>query len=79
MISKGSFGKVYEGYDLNDPNKNIICKINNYENMNENERDIIKKLNDANFKNFPVIHASGVRKGKAYLILERLGWTLEFY
>ena len=41
--------------------------------MNELEGEIIKKLNDKGFKNFPSLLAIGVRKRKSYQVLERFG------
>ena len=78
-LSAGSFGKVYEGFDIHYNSNSIICKINDYVEMNQIEAEVLIELNNAGFKNFPKLIASGVEKDKPYLIQERLGNTLEYH
>lgn len=57
-IAQGSFGQIYIGNDIN-TKKPIICKINKMSNMNELEYDILKKLNDKAYSNFPKVYGKG--------------------
>ena len=47
--------------------------------MNELEYDILKKLNDKAFTNFPKVHGKGTYDDMSFHIQERLGKTLEWY
>ena len=47
--------------------------------MNEYEGFIIKQLNKKGYDHFPKLLSIGVKQEKPYLILERMGKTLEFY
>ena len=52
-LAKGSFGQCYEAIDMQNNDKPVICKINNETEMNDLEGEILKKLNDKKYKNFP--------------------------
>ena len=47
--------------------------------MQEIEVGMLKELNAKKLKNFPILHSTGLYNGKPYMILSRLGQTLEFY
>lgn len=78
-LSKGSFGQVYSGTDTHNGNQEIICKINDHEEMNIIEAKIMKELNKAGYKRFPKLYGYGIHKDKPYQIQERFGQTLEYY
>ena len=78
-LTKGSFGQVYEGVDIQDNKKSIICKINGEEEMNDLECKILIALNKTQYKNFPKYLDSGKYKERSFQIIERFGNTLEFY
>ena len=78
-ISSGSFGKIYEGIDTKNADKKVICKQNIQDDMNELELFVLSKLNKKGFKNFPKLYSSGYYNKKPYLIMEKLGQTLEYY
>ena len=78
-LTKGSFGHVYEGVDIDQNMKKIICKINDDKEMNITEGNVMKLLNQRQYRNFPQLLAMGVQNDKSYQIMERFGHTLEFY
>lgn len=78
-LTKGSFGQVYAGIDVTNPSVHIVCKINDEVQMNDLETQILKDLNEKQYRDFPQFFGAGHLKGKSYHIIERLGQTLEFY
>ena len=62
-----------------DQNENIVLKINKDLENHRIETDVLQKLTDKGFKNFPKLIQNGTQNNKPFIILERLGQTLEFY
>ena len=65
-IAAGSFGKVYEGQDTHNGNKDIILKVNENKKMNDLETNIMDNLNSLGYDNFPELYSSGKYKNKYY-------------
>ena len=61
-VGKGSFGSVFEAIDYSDSNKSVICKINKYEEMNQLEGNVLKKLNYLGSSRFPKLLSIGMKQ-----------------
>ena len=76
-LTKGSFGHIYLATDLKNEYGSVVCKINKDKMMNELEAKVLKLLQEQNYDNFPKLRSHGVMNNKPYIIMERLGQTLE--
>ena len=65
-LAKGSFGQCFEAVDILDNDKSVICKINDEKEMNEIEGNVLIKLNEKGFTNFPKLLGIGVRYRRPY-------------
>ena len=77
-MSEGSFGVVYSGVDK-DTGEEIVMKICKEEDMNRIESNVMKLLNRKAIKNFPKLLYSGIMPKGPGLILQRFGFTLDYY
>ena len=57
----------------------VVMKLNDRHEVHRNECEILRRLNEKQYKNFPVLYSVGIHNTKPYMILQRVGQTLEFY
>ena len=58
---------MYLAKDL-DTRKDVVVKVNAELDMNDNEFDIMKELNDNNLSGFPKVISSGLINNQPYLV-----------
>ena len=67
-LAVGSFGQVYAGKDQKEEHGAVVLKLNGSEQVHKIECEILCKLNEKQYLNFPKLFSVGVHKEKPYII-----------